>query len=74
MMYFQVRDVMEMLGISQSKAYQIMRQLNQELKAAGYITIAGKVPKKYFYEKYYCDIPEKKSISPIRQARQAKIS
>lgn len=39
-----VEDVMQILGISQSKAYQIMRKINRELEAEGYETIAGRVP------------------------------
>ncbi|WP_018213716.1 hypothetical protein [Desulfitobacterium hafniense] len=54
MEFYQVNDVMKMLGISQSKAYGIIRDLNKELKAKGYITINGKVPKIYFDERLYC--------------------
>jgi sugar-specific transcriptional regulator TrmB len=46
-------DVAEALGISKSKAYQIIRTLNKELGKMDYITIAGKCPIKYFSEKYY---------------------
>lgn len=52
--YYTVDDIMGFLGIGQSKAYSIIRELNNELKSKGFITIAGKVPKKYFDEKYYC--------------------
>ncbi|KOY64171.1 hypothetical protein, partial [Clostridium sporogenes] len=38
---------------SKSKAYKIVASLNKELKKMGYITVAGRVPKKYFEEKYY---------------------
>jgi sugar-specific transcriptional regulator TrmB len=48
-----VENVAEALGISKSKAYQIIRALNKELQKKGYITIAGKCPTKYFSEKYY---------------------
>lgn len=66
MSYLTVRDVKEILGISASKAYAIIRQLNNELKAKGYIVIAGRVPKKYFVEKYYCDVDEiKKELAAM---------
>ncbi|WP_035294615.1 transcriptional regulator [Clostridium sp. KNHs214] len=52
--FYRVDDVREILGISESKAYKIIQQLNKELKEKGYITIAGRVPIKYFKEKYYC--------------------
>ena len=48
-----VRDVMAALEVSESKAYGIIKQLNGELAAKGYITIPGKVSKVYFEEKLY---------------------
>ena len=52
--FYTVIDVMAMLGVKESKAYKVMQGLNKELQARGYITISGKVPVKYFDEKYYC--------------------
>lgn len=52
--FYNVIDVMELLGVKEAKAYKVMQQLNKELKQKGYITISGKVPVKYFDEKYYC--------------------
>lgn len=49
--YYDVVDVMELLGVSDSCAYKIMRQLREELIAEGKIIDnypKGKVPKKYF--------------------------
>lgn len=47
------KDVMAVLGVSESKSYSIIKQLNQELAAKGYLTIAGKIPTAYFQEKVY---------------------
>ena len=52
-LYYGVNDVEEILRISKSQSYTIIRKLNGELKEKGYITIAGKVPKKYFEERCY---------------------
>lgn len=52
--YMFAGDVMEALQISQNSAYIIIRKLNNELKEAGYITVAGRVPTKYFHERMYC--------------------
>ncbi|NFH48644.1 transcriptional regulator [Clostridium sporogenes] len=52
-MFYTVDQITEMLQISKSKAYKIVASLNKELKKMGYITIAGRVPKKFFEEKYY---------------------
>lgn len=48
-----VRDVMSALEVSESKAYGIIKQLNSELSAKGYIIIPGKVSRAYFEEKLY---------------------
>ncbi|MDU6265820.1 MAG: helix-turn-helix domain-containing protein [Anaerocolumna aminovalerica] len=56
--YYTVEDVQALLGVSSSKAYQIIRQLNNELKSQGFIVVMGKTPKKYFNEKFYCDESE----------------
>lgn len=41
--FLKVDDVMQILGISKSAAYNIMRQLNNELKEKGYAVIRGKI-------------------------------
>ena len=51
--YVDVKEVSLLLGVSQSKAYQIIKQLNDDLKKDGYLTIAGKVSRAYFNEKWY---------------------
>lgn len=51
--FLNVNEVAEYMGISVSKAYQIIQDLNAELKAKGYITIAGKISAAYFMEKIY---------------------
>ena len=46
-----VDDVAQELGVSKSYAYKIVRELNTELKAKGYLTVTGRVSKKFFMEK-----------------------
>lgn len=49
--YYTVEDVMNLLGVKQSKAYDIMRSLRKELIASGLLIEeypAGRVPKRYF--------------------------
>ena len=48
--FLEVGDVMQILGISRSAAYKLMRQINSELEKKGYIVIRGKVSRKYFEE------------------------
>lgn len=51
--FMNVKEVAKELGISQSKAYAVIRQLNGELKAKGYLTLSGRVSRAYFNEKWY---------------------
>jgi hypothetical protein len=46
-----VAEVAEILSISKSYAYKIVHRLNEELKAKGYLTIAGRINRNYFLEK-----------------------
>jgi len=52
-MYVDAKEIMQTLGVSRGKAYKIIQQLNEELKAQGYVIIAGKCSRKYFNEKFY---------------------
>ena len=49
--FLRVDEVAEELGISISYAYKVIRKLNAELKNMGYLTIAGRINRKYFMEK-----------------------
>ena len=51
--FISAQEVADMLGISKSKAYRIVRELNEELETKGFITVAGKVSRKFFEEKFY---------------------
>ena len=51
--YITANDIMEVLGVGRSKAYSIVRELNQELEESGYNVIRGKVPIRYFQKKFY---------------------
>lgn len=48
-----VDEVAEALSISTSHAYKIVRLLNKDLEAKGFITVAGRVSRRYFEEKFY---------------------
>ena len=50
--FMRVDDVAQELNISKSYAYKIVQKLNAELKSKGYMTISGRVNRKYFKEKF----------------------
>lgn len=49
--FMRVDEVAAVLGVSESYAYKIMKQLNKELAEQGKIVVAGRVNRKYFYER-----------------------
>ncbi len=51
--FLDANSISEMLGVSKGFAYKLIREMNNELRQQGYIVISGKVPTKYFQEKYY---------------------
>lgn len=46
--FMNAADVAEYMDISVPMAYKVIRKLNDELKKQGYITISGKVNRRYF--------------------------
>lgn len=52
-LYLDAPELSAMLGVSIGHSYKIIRELNSELKAKGYIVISGKVPTAYFKTKYF---------------------
>ncbi len=46
--FIRADDVAQELNVSKPYAYKLIRKLNEELKAKGFITIAGRVNRQYF--------------------------
>ena len=57
-LYLTAQEIAEMLGVSRSKAYRIVKELNDDLKNQGYLVIPGKVSRKYFSECFYGGIEQ----------------
>ena len=51
--FLTANDVAEYMGISVPMAYKIIRRLNDELVAAGYIIGSGRIRRSYFEKKIY---------------------
>lgn len=47
--FIRADEVAEELDVSKSYAYKVIKQLNDELSAKGYITVAGRISRQYFY-------------------------
>lgn len=52
-LYYSATDIQELLDVSRSVAYKLIRKMNEELEARGFIVLPGKVPKKFFAEHVY---------------------
>lgn len=53
--FIEVKEISEILGMSEAYAYKVIRELNEELKQSGFRTVRGKVPRSYFEERYGFD-------------------
>ncbi len=51
--FYDIEDVKRILGVSDSKGYEYIRIMNQELVKRGYLTVRGKVPVRYFNERFF---------------------
>lgn len=52
-LFYTAQEVADMLGVSKSQAYTMIKKWNKELADRDFIAIAGKVTKKYVDEKIY---------------------
>lgn len=41
---YTAKDLQELLGVSESKAYQYIKIMNQELSEKGFLTVRGRFP------------------------------
>ena len=51
--FISAEEIKEIVGISKSKAYSLIQELNAELKEKGYLTVTGRVRRKHFEERFY---------------------
>ena len=52
-LFVKAEEVARELGISKPYAYKLVREMNEELKQKGFITIPGRVSRRYFEEKFH---------------------
>ena len=75
-----VNEVAEELGVSVPYAYKLIRELNKELRKTGCITIAGRIDRKFFHEKFYgmsapvikCKKTPRKKCSFVAEVRKKR--
>lgn len=52
-LFIKVEEIAKDLGVSKPYAYKLVREMNEELKGKGFMTIAGRVSRRYYEEKFY---------------------
>ena len=52
-LFIKAEEIARELEVSKPYAYKLVRDLNEELKKKGFMTIAGRVSRQYFNEKFY---------------------
>lgn len=50
---YNAKELGELLGCSESKAYQFIRTMNDELKSKGFLVIRGRVPAMYVQKRFF---------------------
>ena len=69
--FIRAEDVAQELNVSKPYAYKLIRQLNEELRAKGYITISGRVNRQYFYERLYgAESPQRDTTMSCKAGRE----
>lgn len=51
--FYKAEEVARILGVSKPYAYKLIRKMNTELQAKGFITISGRISRQYFEERFY---------------------
>lgn len=50
---YTAKDISEILGVSESKSYQYIRQMNKELEEKGFLICRGRISVAYFQERFF---------------------
>lgn len=59
--FMRAEEIARELEVSKSYAYRLIQDLNEELKKKGYITISGRVNRKYFRERLYGEVQKEEN-------------
>jgi predicted transcriptional regulator len=52
-MFVRADEIAQDLDVSRPTAYRLIKEMNAELKAKGYMTIAGRVSRQFYVERFY---------------------
>lgn len=52
-MFFNAEEVAEIMDISTAYAYKVIQRMNKELSKKGFITMQGRIDRKFFFDQFY---------------------
>lgn len=61
-MFVRANDVKDILKVSKSMGYKVIKTLNTELEDKGFLTVQGRIPIEYLCERYKLDEQEVKDF------------
>lgn len=64
---YNAKELAELLGVSESKSYQYIRQMNAELTDKGFLTVRGRIPKAYVEKRFFGGLTEPQGVSKNAQ-------
>lgn len=56
--FVNAEEVSKTMGVSKTYAYRVIKRLNDELSAKGYLVVQGRTSRKYFREKIYGEVDD----------------
>ena len=71
--YITAKDVMEIWGVKESTAYNLVRRANQDLKKLGCYVVAGKCPRDFFLKKMGVSTINNKGSDAVAPCIEAQI-
>jgi Mn-dependent DtxR family transcriptional regulator len=60
--FIKADEIAAELGVSKPYAYKLVKKMNTDLEESGFITIQGRVSRKYFLEKIYGAEPKEQEV------------
>lgn len=52
-MFVRADEIAKDLEVSRTQAYRIIREMNAELREKGFMTVAGRVSRQFYEERFY---------------------
>ena len=52
-LFLNAEEVAEIMDISTAYAYKVIQRMNKELAKRGFITMQGRIDRKYFFDQFY---------------------